>query len=156
MAVLLELAKELLDLGQGTRVLLLVLAVEQVGMQVGEQGVLGTIGRAEAVSQGVVGGRLGRNLLGWGRQDHLTHEDLGILELLHANQAFGFPQSRLAQGGGTIRQLGDQSIELRNGLVVPTLFGQDLGSKDRRPVRGLGQLGQPSDRRLRAGEVSCA
>ena len=63
-AILLELAIELDDLVERTRMLFLVFAVEQVGVQIGEQGVLGTIGRAEAVAQRVVSRGLGGRVFG--------------------------------------------------------------------------------------------
>ena len=71
-AILFELAIELDDLVECARMLFLVLAVEQVGVQIGEQGVLGPIGRAEAVAEGVVGGGLGGRVFRWVRLDHLV------------------------------------------------------------------------------------
>ena len=63
-AVLFELPIELDDLVERPWVLFLVLAVEQVGVQIGEQGLLGAVGRAEAIAQGVVGRGLGGGVFG--------------------------------------------------------------------------------------------
>jgi hypothetical protein len=54
--VLLEQAKEFLDLEESTGMFLLIFAVKQVGVQVGEQRLLGTVVCAQTVSQGVAGG----------------------------------------------------------------------------------------------------
>ena len=67
-------------------------------MEIGEECVLGAVGRAEAVAQGVVGGGLGGGVLGGGGLDHLPDQGLGFLELLEADQALGLGQSRLALG----------------------------------------------------------
>ena len=97
-AVLLEEAKELLDLMESSGVFLSVLAVEQIGMEVGQQGVLRPIGCSEAVAQCVVGGGLGGDVLGGSGLDHLPDQGLGVLELLEANQTLGLGQSRLTLG----------------------------------------------------------
>ena len=94
--VALELAPELRDVREGAGVLLLVLGVEQVGVQVGEQRVLGLAGGAEAVAEGVVGGRLGLVVLGGGGLDDGTDVGLGLGELLGGDQALGLGQPRLA------------------------------------------------------------
>src|SRR5207244_3919213 len=65
-----ELAPELRDPGERAGVLFLVLGIEHVGVQVGDQGVLGPAGGAEAIAQRVVRHRLPGGVLGGQLLDH--------------------------------------------------------------------------------------
>ena len=153
-AVLLELPKEFLDVEQRPGVFLLVLAVKQVGVQVSEKHLFGAVVCAEAVSQGVARGRLGRDILGGGGGDHLPDQCLGFLELLHSDQALGLGQPRLALADRAIGKRGDQSIELRDRFIMPALPGEHLGPQHGRTVGGAGQLRQIGDRGLGASIIA--
>ena len=92
--------------------LLPVLAVEQVGVEIGQQCILGPVGRAKAVSQGVVSHRLGGDLLGRRSLNHLLDQCLGFLELLEANEALGLGQLRLVLGWRAVGQRTEKAIKL--------------------------------------------
>ena len=94
--VALELAPDLGDLGEGAGVLLLVLGVEHVGVEIGEEGVLGPAGGVQAVSQGVVGGRLRGDVLRRDRLDDGADLGLGLGELFQAGEALGPGEPGLA------------------------------------------------------------
>ena len=79
------------------------------------QGVLGPAGGAEAVAQGVVGGRLRRRSPRRGRLDHGADVGLGLVEFLQAGQALGLGQLRLALAG---RALGAALISLSSSAIA--------------------------------------
>ena len=76
-----QLLPDLGDPGEGTGVLVLLLAEQKVGMEVSVERLLGPAGGEQAVSQRIVGGGLGGGVLGAAFPDH-GHDgglSLGVL-----------------------------------------------------------------------------
>ena len=114
-AVLFQMAVQHRNLVQRPGVLDLVFAVEHVGVQIGEQGLLRLIGGAEAVAQGVVCRRLIGIVLRWRCLDHLTQERLGLGEVLQGRQALGLGELRQRNRS---EPFGEEAIRLSSSTIA--------------------------------------